>query len=731
VRTIRALIIVSLATLLGGLVGAVAPPAQAQVTLTVVTSPDPTPTDSRAWIRSPAPLDGAPTVAVRRPDGTQWTVVAGAWSTEWWVADLRDPRGVTVGVHAVAVSASAGGQPATGAAVFEVVADTVGAWSAIGPHSQGGRFTAFAGEPNRLVVNPQNTRYYFETTDGGLSWRVRDRVPVGGGVVTAVVADPGVTTRLWAAFDSQSADAYRGKLFVSDDRGTTWRDLAAPDQPYSHLRVNRSGDIVVAVARNPYAVVISRDAGRSWATTGIGSGWLSDFALVGDVAYFSTMEGVVRLDVRDSQAQPTVIFAGSTQTWMRGVAGDDRVIVADTMFEGVWASTNAGVTWRQVRPFVLGTGMVKVSSGEIFVGYTDAVHISGDQGSTWQVVPDPWSTSFAYDAIRFGGTLHLAAPGAGVVRMAPSPRRIGVSAAIGFDLAVAVPTGAPVLVAATNRDTYRTALPPGSAEWGLSGAEGVNGRTATHLSAAGPVVYKVIRDVNNNSALHVSDDAGQTWKALTSPSAAMVHAVLAHPANRNLVVASVTDPVAGHQVRVSSDGGRTWRVTSRSQAGLAVAADPGNAQRFYVGGPDGLWLTTNAGVSFQLVNPQPADDLAVSPVDGRRLVVARGGHLYASTDAGVTLRLASGIGLPLSVADLAFSPRDAAVVVAATRAWSQGRPKGGRGVLYSTDGGMSWRSMGPGPATLDIEAVAVDADGRHAYALSRLGGVFRSPIPGL
>jgi hypothetical protein len=463
-RIIRSLIVMLvLASLVGGFVAA--PAALAQVTLTVVTSPDPTPTDSRAWIRSPAPLDGAPTVLIRRPDRTQWTVGARSWSTEWWVADLRDPRGVTVGVHIVTASAAAGGQPATGASVYEVVADTVGAWSAIGPNSQGGRFTAFARQPDRLIVNPQNARHYFETGDGGRSWQVRDRVPVAGGVATAVVADPGLDTRLWAAFDAQNADAYRGKVFVSDDSGATWRDLGAPDQPYSHLRVNRAGDIVVAVARNPYAVFISRDAGRSWTTTRVSSGWLGDFALVGDIAYFPTMEGVVRLDVRDPQAQPKVIFAGSAQTWMRGVAGDDRVIVADTMFEGVWASTDAGATWRQVRPFVLGTGMVTVSAGEIFVGYTDAVHTSVDGGSTWQVVPDPWSASFALDAIRWGGALHLAAPGAGVVRMAlTGAQRIGVSAAIGYDLAVAGSPGAPVLLAATARDTYRTALPVGPAE---------------------------------------------------------------------------------------------------------------------------------------------------------------------------------------------------------------------------------------------------------------------------
>jgi hypothetical protein len=730
-RTVRVSIAVLLmAALAGGFVAA-APAAMAQVTLTVVTSPDPTPTESRAWIRSPAPLDGAPTVLVRRPNGTQWTAVARSWSTEWWVADLRDPRGVTTGVHTVTVSASAGGQPATGTSGYEVLADAVGAWSAIGPNSQGGRFTSFARQPDRLIVNPQTARHYFETGDGGRSWRVRDRIPVGGGVVTAVMADPRVDTRLWAALDSQAADVYRGKVFVSDDSGVTWRDVAAPDQPYSHLRVNQSGDIVVAVARNPYAVFISRDAGRSWATTAVSSGWLSDFALVGDVAYFSTMEGVVRLDVRDPQARPTVVFAGSAQTWMRGVAGDERVIVADTMFEGVWASTDAGVTWRQVRPYVLGTAMVTVSAGEIFVGYTDAVHTSADQGATWQVLPDPWSAAFAYDAIRWGGALHLASPGAGVVRMASTgAQRIGVSAATGFDLAVVTPPGAPVLLAATVRDTYRTALPPGSAEWGPSGAEGITGRSALHLSAVGPVAYKVIRNAFNNTTLHVSDDGGRGWKSLTSPSPAIVHALLAHPANRNLVVMSVTDPAAGHQVRVSSDGGSTWRVTSWKQAGLALAADPANAQRFYVGGPDGLWVTTNAGTSFQLINPQPVDELAVSPVDGRRLVIARGGDLYASTDAGLTVRSASRPGLPLSVSDFAFSPRDAGVVVAATRAWSQGRPKGGRGVLYSADGGFTWRSMGPGPASLDIEAVAFDADARHVYALSRLGGVFRSPISG-
>lgn len=619
------------------------------------------------------------------------------------------------------------------------------AWQAIGPNAQGGKMLTFPDDPRRMLVTSQNSRLFFETRDAGVTWQARDVIPVGDGKLVDLVADPADQRRIWAVMRSDGRDpSYRGKLFVSGDSGVTWRLLPAPDRDYRHLAVHHSGQILVATSfggggASP-AAYLSRDGGMTW-TELLSSSSVGPSAMLGDTLYLSTMEGIVRiLDVRDPASRGEIVFAadGGSFAWMRGVTADAGIVVADTMFRGVWASTDQGATWAEIRPFRLGTSMVKAAGGEIMVGYGTEFHISGDAGATWTVIPNPWSTTFAIDAVRWdadgSADLYLASTGAGIVRLrADGTERIGVPAAQSFAIAtVALPGQAPVLAVGTARDVYRTTLPTGgvppSFEWGDSGAEGLVGRAAIKLAGGRGVLYKVIEDHLGETSVHRSDDAGATWQAVTAPSSAFVHALTSHPADPAMVAVSASD-VDGNAVRVSTDFGRSWRTVWFDQPVADLAADPADPAVWYAAGAGGVWLSKDAGATFTKLSDQPGDHLAVAAGESGRLVLSHAGRLFTSSTGGRTWEEAAGVGTEVWVSDLAFSPVDPDLVVAGASAWYQnGQPRSGAGVLRSDDGGRTWRLYDQELAVRDVRAIAFHPDGRSLYAVTMFGGVYHAPM---
>ena len=622
-----------------------------------------------------------------------------------------------------------------------------GTWQTIGPYSRGGQMTTFRDDKQRMIVTVQNSRFYFETGDAGKTWAAQDRIPVANGRLLQVVADPLVPQRLWAVVTSNGLDpSYVGRLFVSDDSGARWRQLPAPDRGYRHLAVHASGQILVAAANAAggasASAQISRDGGQSWTDSGVISSTFGPSALVGDALFLSTREGIVEIpDVRDPASRPRTVFSGSggSLAWMRGVAGDNRVVVADTMFEGVWASTDLGATWRQIRPYRLGTSLVKVSDGEIIVGYTEEVQLSADLGVTWQVQADPWPATFAIDAVRWGtgGTLHLSAPSAGVYRLGSAGfQRIGVPAAQAFDIAVTSPAAAAsVLAVGTEQDVYRTSVAkpenvPASPEWGESGGEGINGISAIRVAAGGGTLYKVIEDGLRQSTVYRSDDGGLSWHALIGPSPAIVHSLLVHPADPSLVAVSVTD-TGGPAIWASRDGGTKFGVTPLPQPLAELAADPADPLGVYGAGPGGLFVSRDRATTFGRINSQPGDHVAVSPDGTGRLVMSSGTKLFSSPDGGRTLVPAVGTGAGQSgwISDFAYSPTDPKVVVAGTSAWVQGgRPQPASGVLRSDDGGQSWRPFAIDLPVLDVRAVAFHPTGTHVYAVTAFAGAYAAHI---
>jgi photosystem II stability/assembly factor-like uncharacterized protein len=106
--------------------------------------------------------------------------------------------------------------------------------------------------------------------------------------------------------------------------------------------------------------------------------------------------------------------------------------------------------------------------------------------------------------------------------------------------------------------------------------------------------------------------------------------------------------------------------------------------------------------------------------------VAAGTSVRVSRDGGQSFRTADTGSLEMYVTDL-VQVGDA--YYAATGSFTMdGFPKGGRGVLRSTDGGMSWHNVSSGLQNTDVVSLAASADGRWLFAGTANGGVHRMAL---
>ncbi len=144
------------------------------------------------------------------------------------------------------------------------------------------------------------------------------------------------------------------------------------------------------------------------------------------------------------------------------------------------------------------------------------------------------------------------------------------------------------------------------------------------------------------------------------------------------------------------------------------AADPRDGDRIWLADATGLHRSTDGGRTFTRRHDEALGAVALDPDDPDRLI-AGGARLYVSEDGGATLRPAFYADLELAVEDVVFDPVAPGVAYAAAACSSaSGLPRGGRGVLRTTDGGRTWSSFAQGLDDLCVHALAITADGRDA-----------------
>ncbi|NNF73818.1 MAG: T9SS type A sorting domain-containing protein [Flavobacteriaceae bacterium] len=220
-------------------------------------------------------------------------------------------------------------------------------------------------------------------------------------------------------------------------------------------------------------------------------------------------------------------------------------------------------------------------------------------------------------------------------------------------------------------------------------------------------VNVIIKDPNNANTLYAgapaggiwkSTDAGLSWDQLADDLPQIgVSGIAIDYNDSNTIYIATGDDDAGDSYSVgvfkSTDGGATWNQTGLNPLNSPtdmndIYIDPNDSNKLWVATNNGVYRTTNAGVSWtNTIGSANIKDIKIKPGDTNTIYAVTSSAFFRSTDGGVSFT-AAGTGLPgLSgrlVIDVTPANPNVVYAVSATTSW------GFQGVFKSTDGGSTF-----------------------------------------
>jgi photosystem II stability/assembly factor-like uncharacterized protein len=215
------------------------------------------------------------------------------------------------------------------------------------------------------------------------------------------------------------------------------------------------------------------------------------------------------------------------------------------------------------------------------------------------------------------------------------------------------------------------------------------------------------------------------------------------PSDSDIVYAGIgRDCVLRHEpcssglgVVFSRDSGSTWtRSTDTTISNVPVmdmAVHPNDPQIVFAAGEDGLYKSTDGGVSWQKLEGIPAGEglnkgiraVTIDHSDPQHMLACVGGlGAYRSDDGGVTWQhVIGGLEANTSCSDIVFDPLNAQIAYLSDYLSS---------VYRSEDGGSTWVKINNGLRTRSLYALSFSGDGQHLYLATNGEGVFRLDLSG-
>jgi photosystem II stability/assembly factor-like uncharacterized protein len=282
-------------------------------------------------------------------------------------------------------------------------------------------------QPGHVTLGTARGNFY-GSDDGGETWKpLRPGRPFPGFVVAALVADPDVPDRLWAALAGQNGGAIVAR---SDDRGAEWsvlarweRSVAARTLAISPKREDGSRRIAIG---GDDGVRLSTDGGATWKVIG------------DDVPGLWRVESL-SYDPKD----PETLYAGTWRLAYRTKDGgkswkkiDDGMVLDSTVYNwdfsgsepvNIWVSTcgwvyrsqDAGETWKRFKEGFTNRRSHAVKSDPkrpdtLYAATVGGLHRSTDGGQKWTRITRESMVVTALDSDPRTGRLYVGTEGEGV-----------------------------------------------------------------------------------------------------------------------------------------------------------------------------------------------------------------------------------------------------------------------------------------------------------------------------
>lgn len=622
-------------------------------------------------------------------------------------------------------------------------------WIASGPYHKNIRAVAVSPINSNIIFAGSFGIGIYKSANGGLTW-VNDK----SGLLNTYVRS------ILALSDSLVFCGTNDGIFKSTDGGNTWSLSLSTLNSVRSLALDPHTNSLYAATFGTF-LFKSTDGGSSWiqhivkdnvtndslpheravAVFGKDSlyvgGSITDIDTTGGALFKSTNGGLSW-----TQVQPGLSIRSSVISIAISPNSPDSSLIIGTAVKGVYKSTNGGINWTQIN----GGGTLNPLPDL----NTEAVGFN----STFRYVATDSTGGFYYRAL--GDTTDGWFSGSGL----PGPTAVVDNITINNLARNLVYAGTEGKGVYLSSDSGKTWIPRNS------GMLDIDARSLA-LTSAG----RLILGTGFGDKIWVSTDKGTAWQMTQNLSTFnSIFSVIPTSDSSILYAAAYA---AG--VYRSTDRGLNWILTDTTTLlnhfVRAIVVDQSNPNLVYAGTGNGVFKTTNAGVSWSAGSGIPFStaihSLAIHPTlsnivyagtdhsylykstDGganwSHIATAQGfavadsfirtmtidlanpaimyagcdsGHIYKSTDAGNNWSLLANLGIPNSVREILIHPVLDSIMFAATF---------GSGIFISTDRGVSWTPFNSGLTDLEVEALISDKnEPLTLWAGSGSRGVFKT-----
>jgi photosystem II stability/assembly factor-like uncharacterized protein len=410
---------------------------------------------------------------------------------------------------------------------------------------------------------------------------------------------------------------------------------------------------------------------------------------------------------------------------------DDGTIFAGTAGQGLWASRDAGKTWRAAGDALASTHVTVLHPLEDNGMYALAdshPYFSRDGGETWRMVGPPQFQALSF-AVELGPTdhLYLGSKGQGLAVSKDGGESWTLSSGELRHADITNLTTDPtkpgrVYLGTRHNGLYRTT--DEGENWSLISRD--LGRAVVAALAQHPTDPKVLY-AGTMDGVYRSEDGGGEWRLVSGPMGKLFVQGLAMGPEGKLIYAGTQSGIY-----VSEDGGATWHWAEDDTGGIVVfnvVIDPHDANRIYAGSwghnvlrtTDGglTWAPVHHGLETLSVHAFAIDavDSAGMPSAPRVLYAGTVEAVHRSIDSGETWQASPLTDRALTTFALIVDRAKPGVVFAGTT----------EGVYRSDDSGQTWKAVGHESLDATVNALAADPTERHVlYAGTEHRGLFRS-----
>lgn len=615
------------------------------------------------------------------------------------------------------------------------------------------------------------TRGVFKSTDEGKSWEAASAGLVNS-AVNAIATDPNSPNTVYAGTED-------GGVSKSTDGGRTWSEPCLnstihPSVETIAIHPTRRDTLYLGTERAEFETT---DGGSTWQPAPAGSLRLVEDVVMGagKFMYGTARGGVVTSSdggdtwkvasaiwpkrepiVIDGEVEPqriesAAVFAIAADPVVTGV------LFAGTDGDGVFKSTDAGVTWTPlntglVDPIVLTLAIAPADPNTLYAGTDSGVFKLATASGTWQpastgltdthirqLATDPSSPKSLYAVTEKGALFQTGNGGASWLEVGTTPPAAATRRALSPDNAtVQYAYGQGLFRSTDGGTTWQTV----AALAGMFVSPFViDGTTPTTLYARALVIDSTGPAApyarTTSARLFKSLDAGSTWTAIEDgiidPPVTVSIATLA--IDRSSAVYAVAGYDQGRRYIAgtfkSVDGGVRWTPLDDV---VPIAVDPEQQSTVYAtSSREGIVKSTDGGQHWGPTNfprpgtpPDAALTIAFDPATPKTVYAGALYGVFKSTDGAVTWKDAG--GLNSSVLALAIDPTTPEIVYAGVNRQPGRAPEN---VFKSTDGGTHWTNSSSGLPDTSIRALVIDPlHSSSIYAGTDGGGVFESTNSG-